>query len=81
MTKNILVTGGAGYIGSHTVVELIQAGMRPVILDTFENSDKSVLAGIKSLTDQDVTVYEGSYTDAKASLCATSTLLVRTNRP
>ena len=62
--KNILVTGGAGYIGSHTVVELIQAGMRPVILDTFENSDKSVLSGIKAITGQDVTLYNGSYTNA-----------------
>jgi len=61
--KTILVTGGAGYIGSHTVVELIQAGYRPVILDSFENSDHSVLDGIKTITGQNVTYYEGDYQD------------------
>ena len=37
--RNILVTGGAGFIGSHTVVELINKGFNPVIVDDFRNSD------------------------------------------
>lgn len=43
MAKKVLVTGGAGYIGSHTVVELIKSGYDPVILDDYRNSDASVL--------------------------------------
>ena len=38
--KKILVTGGAGYIGSHTVVELLAAGFDPVILDNLSNSSR-----------------------------------------
>ncbi|MDF7812703.1 UDP-glucose 4-epimerase GalE [Hymenobacter sp. YC55] len=45
----ILVTGGAGYIGSHAVVELYEAGFQPVIVDNFSNSQESVLAGIESI--------------------------------
>ncbi|WP_426058262.1 UDP-glucose 4-epimerase GalE [Hymenobacter sp. B1770] len=45
----ILVTGGAGYIGSHAVVELYQAGYQPVIVDNFSNSEESALAGIESI--------------------------------
>jgi UDP-glucose 4-epimerase len=62
--KNILVTGGAGYIGSHTVVELARAGFRPVILDNFSNSEKSVLDGLKAILGQDVKCYEGDYQNA-----------------
>lgn len=36
--KKVLVTGGAGYIGSHTVVELVEAGYTPVIVDNYSNS-------------------------------------------
>lgn len=45
----ILVTGGAGYIGSHAVVELYQAGYQPIIVDDFSNSQASVLAGIQAI--------------------------------
>ena len=48
MTK-IIVTGGAGYIGSHTVVELLASGYEPVIVDNFSNSDKSVLDGLQEI--------------------------------
>ncbi|NRA12704.1 MAG: UDP-glucose 4-epimerase GalE [Crocinitomicaceae bacterium] len=51
--RNILVTGGAGYIGSHTVVELINKGFNPVIVDDFRNSDPKVLDGIKSITGKE----------------------------
>ena len=63
--KKILVTGGCGYIGSHTVVELIKAGYKPVILDNFCNSDFSVLKGIKNITKTNVPLYEGNYDDKK----------------
>ena len=48
----ILVTGGTGYIGSHTVVELISKGYTPVIADNFSNSRKDVLAAIEKITGQ-----------------------------
>ena len=43
---NILVTGGAGFIGSHTAVALVEAGFTPVIVDDFSNSQPSVLKGL-----------------------------------
>ncbi len=50
MKKKILVTGGAGYIGSHTSVELINAGYEVIIVDNLCNSQKEVLNGIKNIT-------------------------------
>lgn len=50
MKKTILVTGGLGFIGSHTVVELIQSGYTPVILDNLSNSSLKVLDGIEEIT-------------------------------
>ncbi len=61
--KKILVTGGAGYIGSHTVVELYNSGFEPVIVDNFCNSDRKVLSDIKAITGHEVTLYEGDCTD------------------
>ncbi|HND86795.1 MAG TPA: UDP-glucose 4-epimerase GalE [Saprospiraceae bacterium] len=46
---NILVTGGAGFIGSHTVVALQEAGFRPIILDDFSNSQPSALQGLEKI--------------------------------
>ncbi len=57
MGSNILVTGGAGFIGSHTVVALAEAGFNPVILDDFSNSDASVLAGLRTILGRDVVCY------------------------
>ncbi len=55
MTNNtILVTGGAGFIGSHTVVALAEAGFRPVIIDDFSNSQQSVLEGLKQILGYEV---------------------------
>ena len=48
--KNILVTGGLGFIGSHTVVELMQKGYNPVIIDNLSNTTISVLQGIEKIT-------------------------------
>ena len=45
----VLVTGGAGFIGSHTVVELIENGMVPVIVDDFRNSSTKMLEGIQKI--------------------------------
>ncbi|HEV7378876.1 MAG TPA: UDP-glucose 4-epimerase GalE, partial [Dyadobacter sp.] len=49
----ILVTGGVGFIGSHTVVELDKAGYQPVIVDNLYNSNLDVLKGIKEITGKD----------------------------
>lgn len=50
MKDKILVTGGTGYIGSHTAVELINSGYEVVIVDNLSNSNKEVLNGIKAIT-------------------------------
>jgi UDP-glucose 4-epimerase len=67
--KNVLVTGGAGFIGSHTVVELAAAGYRPIIVDNFSNSEKQVLEGLSQITGQDIVCYEQDYRD-QAKLAA-----------
>jgi UDP-glucose 4-epimerase len=61
--KKILVTGGAGYIGSHTVVELFNSGYEPIILDNFSNSEKSVLDGLREILGVKIKVYEGDCAD------------------
>ena len=63
MMKNILVTGGAGYIGSHVVVKLHEHGYNPIILDNFSNSHPSVLQGLKNITNKDFKVYKGDVLD------------------
>ncbi|MDE5995305.1 MAG: UDP-glucose 4-epimerase GalE [Eubacterium sp.] len=55
---SVLVTGGAGYIGSHTCVELLNAGIDIVIVDNFYNCKKSSIDRIKALTNKDFTWYE-----------------------
>ena len=55
--NKILVTGGAGYIGSHAVVELAQAGYQPVIIDNFSNSRESALAGIEAILGTAVPIH------------------------
>ena len=50
MKKKIIVTGGTGYIGSHTAVELIAGGFEVVIIDNLYNSDIAVLEGIRAIT-------------------------------
>ncbi|MBF0531858.1 MAG: UDP-glucose 4-epimerase GalE [Candidatus Omnitrophica bacterium] len=58
LKKKIIVTGGAGYIGSHTVVELAQAGYEPVIIDNFCNSRRFVLERIKTILSRPVECYD-----------------------
>ncbi|MGT2667111.1 UDP-glucose 4-epimerase GalE [Streptococcus rifensis] len=59
----ILITGGAGYIGSHTAVELIAAGYEVVIVDNFSNSSPEVLNRLKTITGKEIPFYEGSILD------------------
>jgi len=60
---NVLVTGGAGFIGSHTVVELVNAGFSPVIIDNLINSSESVLSGLKKIIGFDVPFYKADCND------------------
>ena len=60
---SILVTGGAGFIGSHTAVELLNAGRDIVIIDNFSNSKPEVLDKIKKITGKDFKFYEMNYLD------------------
>lgn len=59
----VLVTGGAGFIGSHTVVELLNEGKDIVIIDNFSNSKKEVLEAICKITKKDFKFYEMNYLD------------------
>ena len=62
---NVLVTGGAGYIGSHTSVELLNAGEKIIIMDNFSNSKPEMLDKIKQLTGKDFKFYEVDLLDKK----------------
>ncbi len=55
---SILVTGGAGYIGSHTVVELLNEGEKVIVVDNFVNSKPEALKAIKQITGKDFEFYE-----------------------
>lgn len=59
----ILVTGGAGFIGSHAVVELLQAGHRVIVLDNFINSSALVISRLEQITGQNITCIEGDVRD------------------
>lgn len=55
--KKILVTGGAGFIGSHTVVSLVEAGYQPIILDNLSNSQASVIPALEEICQQKIPFY------------------------
>lgn len=61
--EKILITGGAGYIGSHTAVALYEAGYQPIIIDDFSNSEKSALDGLKKITGKETPYYTGDCND------------------
>lgn len=63
---SILVTGGAGYIGSHTVVELLEKGEEVIILDNFSNSKPEVLEAIRTITGKDFKFYQVDCLDKEA---------------
>jgi len=65
MKEKIIVTGGTGYIGSHTVVELIAAGFDVIIIDNLYNSDISVLDGIRSITGVTPKFYDYDLCDSQ----------------
>ena len=62
----VLVTGGAGYIGSHTLVELIQQQYEPVVVDNFCNSSVDILAQVKKITDHEIPCYSIDIRNEKA---------------
>ena len=62
----ILVTGGAGFIGSHTVVELIDAGHEPVVIDNLSNASAKSLKRVKEITGKDVPFYKADIRDGAA---------------
>jgi UDP-glucose 4-epimerase len=64
MTDTVLVTGGAGYVGSHVVAALARAGMRAVVLDNFANSSRAVLPRLAKLAGAPVPLVEGDVRDA-----------------
>jgi UDP-glucose 4-epimerase len=60
---NVLVTGGAGYIGSHTCLELLNEGYGVIVIDNLCNSNSKSLDRVRSLTGKDITFYEGDVRD------------------
>ncbi|SAI51766.1 capsular polysaccharide biosynthesis protein [Bordetella ansorpii] len=63
MASTLLVTGGAGYIGTHTLVALIGQGYRPVVLDNFSNSSPVALQRVQALTGHAVDLVQGDVRD------------------
>ncbi len=59
----ILVTGGAGYIGSHTCVELLQSGHEVVVIDNFDNSSPKSIERVRKITGKNIELYEGDVRD------------------
>ncbi|KAI9262069.1 UDP-glucose 4-epimerase [Sporodiniella umbellata] len=66
--KAVLVTGGAGYIGSHTVIELLNADRQVVIYDNLCNASYEAIRRIEKITGKSVTFYKGDILDKKAML-------------
>jgi len=66
MAKHVLCTGGAGYIGSHTVIKLFESGFNVSIMDNFVNSNPKVLDRLKELTGKDIPLYNADMCDPEA---------------
>lgn len=64
--KNILVTGGAGYIGSHTCIELLSAGHAVIVFDNFSNSHPEALSRVARITGKEVSLVKGDIRDQAA---------------
>ncbi len=65
MNKRILLTGGAGYIGSHLYVLLFNIGYKPIILDNFSTSHRNVIQNIQKIIKSDVMIHEGDVRNNK----------------
>lgn len=63
---SVLVTGGAGYIGSHTIVELCENGFTPIIVDNFSNSCKESIKRVEKIVGKKIAFYEADVCDKKA---------------
>ena len=63
MKQNVLVTGGAGYIGTHTCVELLNKGYGVVVVDNFSNSCAESIRRVEQITGKSVCIYEGDVRD------------------
>ena len=61
--KNILVTGGAGYIGSHTLVELYNSGYNPIVVDNLSNSSHNNITGAEQIIKSKIDFYKVDCTD------------------
>ena len=59
----VLITGGAGYIGSHTALELLNAGYETVVYDNLSNSSRESVKRVEELTGKQVIFYEGDVLD------------------
>lgn len=68
MQTTILVTGGAGYIGSHTCVALAEAGYDPVVVDNFSNSSARSLGRLEQIVGRPVRFHEADVRDVSAIL-------------
>ncbi len=63
---DVLVTGGAGYIGSHTVIELLESGYQPIIVDNLSNSSRVAVERVEHITGATIPFYEADVRDAGA---------------
>lgn len=80
MAQTLLVTGGAGYIGTHTLVELVAAGWRPLVYDNFSNGSREALARVARIVGRDIPCIEGDVRDG-ASLDAVFAQCARDGAP
>ena len=66
MKECVLVTGGAGYIGTHTTVELVEAGYDVVVVDNLSNSEEAAVEGVRKITGAQIPFEKADCTDKEA---------------